>query len=407
MAPATRHDETNTLVVPTSESDIVSAQGTGRKYAGVIALFALVAVIVGGVGMHRRSVQSNTQDAEIGDIIEACADYTVQASCSAASCNWNSATVQCEEAAHRQKKAANDEPYVVAAEREATPTAAPTSAPTPAPTPAPPTNPPPAADGSIAVSLCAAISANTNKITLCDTNGLSPGMTITFGQESVVIVSIARRLSEEGRRLSTGIVTVNPAFQGTYNAGSTGKAAPTPTPTPVPPTNPPPAADGSITVTLCADIKANANKITLCDINGLVPGMTIKFGGEAVIIVSVARRLSEEGRRLLAGNVTVNPAFQGNHVAGTQGTASATPAPTPLPAQTTTCNGAVNPSCVAATSASGTMDIGEQFSCATVGKPEAAMMSVCAQFKIACKQPQDAAWLNNRPRCNGVVPQHP
>jgi len=178
-----------------------------------------------------------------------------------------------------------------------------------------------------------------------------------------------------------------------------------PAATPAPPTNGPAAADGSVIVTTCAPIKATMTVITLCDTNGLAPGMQITFGKDRVTIVSIARRLSEEGRRL-TGTVTVTPAFQADHNQGTLGTAVATPAPTPVPVRTTACNGAVNPSCVAATEASGTLDLGEQFSCATVGKPEAAMMSICTQFKTICTQPQDAAWLQLRPRCNGVVPQH-
>jgi hypothetical protein len=97
MAPAANHDELGNLVTA-SESDLGTAQGTSRKYAGIVALFALVAVTIGSVSMYRQGtwMQAETKDADIGEIIEACADYTVEATCTAASCNWNGATVKCD-----------------------------------------------------------------------------------------------------------------------------------------------------------------------------------------------------------------------------------------------------------------------------------------------------------------------
>lgn len=53
-----------------------------------------------------------------------------------------------------------------------------------------------------------------------------------------------------------------------------------------------------------------------------------------------------------------------------------------------------------------TPDLGEQFSCATAGKPETAMAGICTLFKQNCQQADDMIWLQNRPRCMGKIPRH-
>jgi len=233
MAPAARDAEIAGLVVPSSDSDIGNSQGSSRKYAAAVAMFALVAVIVGGVGMHRHSAQSIGRDAEIGDIIEACADYTVQASCSAASCNWNSATVQCEEAAHRQKKASflstNNEPYVAAAEREDTANSTGnSSATTAAPVATAGANVATGANGVITATIAAAASAGATSVTLADVTGLAVGMylMITGAYYKIISITVARRLSEAGRRLSGGSVGLSPALSSAVNANTQISALP-------------------------------------------------------------------------------------------------------------------------------------------------------------------------------------
>jgi len=67
------------------------------------------------------------------------------------------------------------------------------------------------------------------------------------------------------------------------------------------------------------------------------------------------------------------------------------------------CQGGSKPVCIAGSNAP---DLGEQFSCMTAGKPEIQMMSICAEFKAACTNPADQAWLNGRPRCNAKIPRH-
>jgi len=67
------------------------------------------------------------------------------------------------------------------------------------------------------------------------------------------------------------------------------------------------------------------------------------------------------------------------------------------------CQGGLKPVCIASSNAP---DLGEQFSCMTAGKPEIQMMSICAEFKAACTNPADQAWLNGRPRCNAKIPRH-
>jgi len=67
------------------------------------------------------------------------------------------------------------------------------------------------------------------------------------------------------------------------------------------------------------------------------------------------------------------------------------------------CQGGLKPVCIASSNAP---DLGEQFSCMTAGKPETQMMSICAEFKAACTNPADQAWLNGRPRCNAKIPRH-
>lgn len=224
MAPAARDAEIAGLVVPSSDSDIGNSQGSSRKYAAAVAMFALVAVIVGGVGMHRHSAQSIGRDAEIGDIIEACADYTVQASCSAASCNWNSATVQCEEAAHRQKKASflstNNEPYVAAAEREDTANSDGGNSSV--------TNVPTGVNGVITTTIAAAASAGATSVTLADVTGLEVGMylMINGAYYKIISITVARRLSEAGRRLSGGNVGLSPALSSGVNANTQISALP-------------------------------------------------------------------------------------------------------------------------------------------------------------------------------------
>jgi len=195
-------------------------------------MFALVAVIVGGVGMHRHSAQSIGRDAEIGDIIEACADYTVQASCSAASCNWNSATVQCEEAAHRQKKASflstNNEPYVAAAEREDTANSTGNSSATTA-APAAGTANVVGANGIITATISAAASAGSTSVALADIANLAVGMYLMINGAYYKIISItpARRLSEAGRRLApAGTVGIAPALAAAVGAGTAITALP-------------------------------------------------------------------------------------------------------------------------------------------------------------------------------------
>lgn len=69
-------------------------------------------------------------------------------------------------------------------------------------------------------------------------------------------------------------------------------------------------------------------------------------------------------------------------------------------------NGGVDPVCEAATATIPTPDLGEQFSCATAGKPEAVMETICLHFQSKCKQPLDQNWLKNRPRCKGLIPRH-
>jgi len=234
MAPAARDAEIAGLVVPSSDSDMGNSQGSTRKYAAAVAMFALVAVIVGGVGMHRHSAQSIGRDAEIGDIIEACADYTVQASCSAASCNWNSATVQCEEAAHRQKKASflstNNEPYVAAAERaDQDNSTGNSSATTAAPAATGAANVATGANGVITCTIGAAASAGATSLTLTDVTGLVVGMYLLINGASYKIVSITigRRLSEAGRRLSQqGTVAVTPALSSAVGANTQISAMP-------------------------------------------------------------------------------------------------------------------------------------------------------------------------------------
>lgn len=240
MAPAARDAEIAGLVVPSSDSDIGNSQGSSRKYAAAVAMFALVAVIVGGVGMHRHSAQSIGRDAEIGDIIEACADYTVQASCSAASCNWNSAKVQCEEAAHRQKKASflstNNEPYVAAAEREDTAnstgnSSATTAAPgatTAAPVATAGANVATGVNGIITATISAAASAGATSVTLADVTGLEVGMylLINGAYYKIISITVARRLSEAGRRLNGGTVGLSPALSSAVNANTQISALP-------------------------------------------------------------------------------------------------------------------------------------------------------------------------------------
>jgi len=67
------------------------------------------------------------------------------------------------------------------------------------------------------------------------------------------------------------------------------------------------------------------------------------------------------------------------------------------------CQGGLKPVCIPSSNAP---DLGEQFSCMTAGKPETQMMSICAEFKAACTNPADQAWLNGRPRCNAKIPRH-
>jgi len=70
------------------------------------------------------------------------------------------------------------------------------------------------------------------------------------------------------------------------------------------------------------------------------------------------------------------------------------------------CHGGASPVCEPSTAGMATPDLGEQFSCATQGRPESAMMGICAIFQAKCTQPQDAAWIRNRPRCNMKIPRH-
>jgi len=72
----------------------------------------------------------------------------------------------------------------------------------------------------------------------------------------------------------------------------------------------------------------------------------------------------------------------------------------------TPCNGGATPVCEVSGASIATPDLGEQFSCATQGKPETQMATICATFKAHCLQASDAAWLNGRPRCNGKIPRH-
>jgi len=196
MAPATAIDESNALVIPTSESDMVSsAQGSRRKYAGAIALFALVAVIVGGVGMHRHSVHSNGQDAEIGDIIEATGNSSSNSSSSNSTSNNTATTVGA--------------------------TAATTVGPAAGTTPAPNSV---AADGSITSALVSPVGAGAASIVLLDATGISVGCILCIGSETFTVVSITfltRRLTEGSRRLSaSATVTFTPATSQSYPAGT-------------------------------------------------------------------------------------------------------------------------------------------------------------------------------------------
>jgi hypothetical protein len=53
-----------------------------------------------------------------------------------------------------------------------------------------------------------------------------------------------------------------------------------------------------------------------------------------------------------------------------------------------------------------TVGLNTAFSTATAGKPESAMLGICATFKanVAYASAGDQAWLNARPRCQGTVP---
>jgi len=179
--------------------------------------------------------------------------------------------------------------------------------------------------------------------------------------------------------------------------------------------------DGTIAMELCAAITTSpTTQITLCDRTYVAVGMTLNIGTESVKITGiVGRRLSGEGRQLATIPVVVSvaPPVIGlfNTKTGvlaklpvTAAPAAATPStavPAPAP-RVTPCTGSVMPACNNVTAATGTPDLGEQFSCATQGKPETQMMSICQIFQAHCLQPFDAAWLTNRPRCKGMIPRH-
>jgi len=178
-------------------------------------------------------------------------------------------------------------------------------------------------------------------------------------------------------------------------------------PTPAPPTTTPipfnqPQSDGSIIVTLAMDIVGTSSTLILGDTSGLAAGWTLTIGGNSVTIEELGRRLSAEVRRLedeiLGEAVEVCPAVVGPIAKGTKGVARSHRNP---------CLGGAVPVCKKqGCNGLGTDDLGQQFSCATAGKSELAMQSICATFRAHCLDASDQAWLNSRPRCAGMIPQH-